>query len=150
MKKQLFIITVLVFSVLPSTVLFSQSSTVNFVYDKNGNRYSRQLVIVEETKSDFVASDGSLSEDSDGLLLSEMDIKLYPNPTYGQFSIEIGKNPPIESIRISLLSPEGKILSDTPFDGQHMDFDISSNSSGIYLLKLYSTGQNRIWKIIKQ
>lgn len=76
MKKQLFIITVLVFSVLPSTVLFSQSSTVNFVYDRNGNRYSRQLVIVEETRSDFVASDGSLSEDSDGLLLSEMDIKL--------------------------------------------------------------------------
>ena len=60
MKKQLFIITVLVFSVLPSTVLFSQSSTVNFVYDRNGNRYSRQLVIVEETRSDFVASDGSL------------------------------------------------------------------------------------------
>lgn len=76
MKKQLFIITVLVFSVLPSTVLFSQSSTVNFVYDRNGNLYSRQLVIVEETRSDFVASDGSLSEDSDGLLLSEMDIKL--------------------------------------------------------------------------
>lgn len=75
-EKQLFIITVLVFSVLPSTVLFSQSSTVNFVYDRNGNRYSRQLVIVEETRSDFVASDGSLSEDSDGLLLSEMDIKL--------------------------------------------------------------------------
>jgi GEVED domain/Glycine rich protein/Secretion system C-terminal sorting domain/Ig-like domain CHU_C associated len=70
-------------------------------------------------------------------------IKLYPNPSEGQFMLEIPQNG--ESMKIEIMNLEGKVMykQDLPYaDGiTKKEFDLQGLAAGNYLLKVILGGQ---------
>ena len=79
-----------------------------------------------------------------------MDIKLFPNPTYGQFSIELTGLLPEVPLKAVLITENGNIITVKLVSSNRMEFDISNQADGVYLLQLFSKDEMRVWKIIKQ
>ena len=80
--------------------------------------------------------------------LSDIELKLYPNPTIGLFTIEFGKN---QSLNIDLSSLNGKTIFSEIIENQNKKiFDISQLTQGIYILKVTNTNnQQSVYKINK-
>ena len=80
--------------------------------------------------------------------LSDIELKLYPNPTIGLFTIEFGKN---QSLNIDLSSLNGKTIFSETIENQNKKiFDISQLTQGIYILKVTNTNnQQSVYKINK-
>lgn len=66
------------------------ADTITYAYDSAGNRIKREITIQttslidEKVNANYEKSNEFFSE-----ILSEKEIKIYPNPTYGDFSVEI-------------------------------------------------------------
>ena len=80
--------------------------------------------------------------------LSDIELKLYPNPTIGLFTIEFGKN---QSLNIDLSSLNGKTIFSEKIENQNKKtFYISKLSQGIYILKGTNTNnQQSVFNINK-
>ena len=80
--------------------------------------------------------------------LTDIELKLYPNPTIGLFTVEFGKN---QNLNIDLSSLNGKtIFSETIENQNKKTFDISQLTQGIYILKVTNTNnQQSVYKINK-
>ncbi len=66
------------------------------------------------------------------------NIHVYPDPTNGSYSVTGVKQGQI----IELYNYMGQIISSTVVDNSTMDFDISSNANGIYLLRILNKDGN--------
>ena len=77
-----------VYLALMPFIALAQTTTVSFGYDRNGNRTARQLVIEEllVMKSQEIEEVPTQVDDNS---LDTMDIKLFPNPAYGKFYLEV-------------------------------------------------------------
>ncbi|MBE0674026.1 MAG: T9SS type A sorting domain-containing protein, partial [Bacteroidales bacterium] len=68
-------------------------------------------------------------------------IKLYPNPNNGQFTLDLGSESPVEqSYRIIIVNLSGQTIHNEPYadPGYPREFDLSSYSSGTYILTVTS------------
>ena len=135
-------------SLMPLTVL-AQTTTVSFGYDRNGNRTARQLVIEEllVMKSQEIEEVPTQVDDNS---LDTMDVKLFPNPTYGQFSIQLAGVRPDIPLKAVLITETGNIITEKQVTSNWMEFDLSNHAGGVYLLQLVSSEKKRVWKIIKE
>lgn len=78
----------------------------------------------------------------------ENELLLYPNPTYGDFSIDLGKN--YQAITITITDLGGKvILSKTFNDSQLLNLKLEE-PAGIYLLNIESVNNNAVIRLIKE
>lgn len=117
--------------------------TVQFTYDKNGNRISRAMLFkridLPETTS---------HENNPTTPASAFD--LFPNPTPGQFAVVLrdGKEP--TRFHAMLLSENGVVLETREITGQRTDFDLSHHPQGLYLLEIEGPQGMETWKIIKR
>ena len=86
----------------------------------------------------------SATDDLAGLRLS-----LYPNPTDGHFSVGVGNA--IENTRLQavLYTASGIVVSRKTLSGDRLDFDLSGQAAGVYVLRLEAGGESRTWKVIK-
>ena len=135
-------------SLMPLTVL-AQITTVSFGYDRNGNRTARQLVIEEllVMKSQEIEEAPTQVDDNS---LDTMDVKLFPNPTYGQFYIQLPGVRPDIPLKAVLITETGNIITEKQVTSNWMEFDLSNLAGGVYLLQLVSSEKKRVWKIIKE
>ena len=133
---------------MPLTVL-AQITTVSFGYDRNGNRTARQLVIEEllVMKSQEIEEAPTQVDDNS---LDTMDVKLFPNPTYGQFYIQLPGVRPDIPLKAVLITETGNIITEKQVTSNWMEFDLSNLAGGVYLLQLVSSEKKRVWKIIKE
>ncbi|MBR1514090.1 MAG: T9SS type A sorting domain-containing protein [Bacteroidales bacterium] len=138
-----------VYLALMPLIALAQTTTVSFGYDRNGNRTARQLVIEEllVMKSHEIEELPTRLDDNS---FDAMDIKLFPNPTYGQFSIELTGLLPEVPLKAVLITENGNIITVKLVSSNRMEFDISNQADGVYLLQLFSKDEMRVWKIIKQ
>ena len=86
--------------------------------------------------------------DLNTLLVAEnyADIKLFPNPTMGIFTITFNNN---QNHQINILNVNGKVIkSAKDISANEWNFDISEFSSGTYLIKVLP--ENITYQIIKQ
>lgn len=135
----------LLFCFAYSFVLLGQNK-VSYAYDAVGNRVKREIVLA--TKS-MVLSD----EDKSTFFTEEVakrDIKIYPNPTYGQLAVEISDIDGIKSGTITIITINGQQVLKKKIDTEYNDLDISSKQSGIYILIVEIDGKKTTWKIIKK
>ena len=145
MKKLFFIIPIL----LLSNIAFAQNTV--YYYDNAGNRIQKVIVMQATQAQDPESiSQEKLSESSFQEMLAEYTVKIYPNPTKGQLSVEItGVSSDVDG-QISLLNMNGKmILTQTVHSGL-IDLNLSNYNKGIYLLKIVLGEQATTWKIIKE
>ncbi len=134
---------------MSSIATMAQNNTLNFDYDDNGNRILRELVFEEIRNVESLKKENALTVNTNNLL-DTLDIKLFPNPTYGQFHIQITDALPDIQIKAILLTASGNIISEKLVTSDWMEFDLSNQAGGVYLLQLLTAEKMRVWKIIKK
>jgi YD repeat-containing protein len=132
----------------------ASAAGTSYYYDDSGNRTSRTIVLgpllrdagAEEVEEE--APDVSEAVGPDGF---EAAVRIYPNPTEGRFTVEIGAIPDELQGEISLYDTQGKLLQKKTFLKENrIDFDLSRNSAGMYVLHTRLGEKTSTWKIIKK
>jgi hypothetical protein len=128
---------------------------LQYSYDASGNRTDRRVEFAsftqagEQEEEEEIIYIEKLSY-SGGIEKPEADIRIYPNPTRGQFAVEIGSFSGITTGEVSLTDANGKILDKKEISTGKLNFDISRELPGIYLINIRLGEKISTWKIIKQ
>lgn len=131
--------------------VFAQSAMVTYYYDGCGNRVERTIGFSKSLE------DGDLAAESDGkgwLASVEDDfggfsLSLYPNPTYGKFSLTFSEEIP-SPLQAEICTVGGAVVERRKVENLTEEFDLSERTAGIYVLRLTSGKETRTWKIIKK
>lgn len=139
MKKRFAILSMLAFH----CVIFAQN--VKFTYDNAGNRIMREIVL--NTKS-LQQEEPTKMYYSD--MISERNIRIYPNPTKGRLKVEITGYEDSDQCILRVFNLSGHTILSTQATSSWTELDIGSQINGIYILHISLNNQETIWKIIKQ
>ena len=125
----------------------SGDTTFVFTFDASGNRIER---VIDLTKSaQITASSSSANEEKlFEAELSNLDIRIYPNPTKGVLKVEI---PDIGDIKPTLVvyNLQGKQLVHKTVSNQISTINLSVHPAGMYIMKIVNGQESLDWKIIK-
>lgn len=139
MKKKL---TMLLIWTMPYATL---AQNVKYSYDSAGNRIKREIVM--NTKSSY--KEASTAEYFSEML-SEKNIRIYPNPTKGKLKIEIANYDNSDRCIIRIVNASGQQILSTQSTSRWIELDISSRANGIYILYISLNKKESTWKIIKK
>lgn len=141
------------FATICLPLLHSQSK-VSFGYDSAGNRISRTI------EFDPLRSSSNEEEEPPPVyseMLSNIELKIYPNPTDGLLKVEILNLPEDQTADILLYDLAGKLITSHRKAGDFTEINISSQPAGIYLMKIVAgqttSGGSQYqteWRIIKR
>lgn len=135
----------LLYCFIYSFLLLGQNK-VSYAYDDAGNRVKREIVLAAKSKA--------LSDEDKNTFFTEevakRDIKIYPNPTFGQLAVEISDIDGIKSGTITIVTLNGQHVLKKKIDSTHIDLNISNNQAGIYILIVEIDREKTTWKIIKK
>lgn len=127
------------------TVSVHADGIINYTYDGSGNRTSAERIInLRQAETDSTGKVKPMLHE----LISHR-ITIYPNPTDGNFSIEIGTPETIEQASITIYSMSGTIIYRNDEPDAINEIDITSSPDGMYLLIIRIDGESSTWKIIK-
>jgi len=127
----------------------AQAQGVSYGYDASGNRISRVITIpppLKSSKSEPTGEEQVYSE-----VLKDFTVKIYPNPTKGELTVEIGQLPEGKTASLRLYNLQGKlILQRTGLHDGSEHLNISHHPTGVYLMKIATKDASTEWKIIKK
>lgn len=122
------------------------SAQVTFGYDAAGNRISRTITLPKKT----LVTKADSTEKPVSEVLGELQVKIYPNPTKGQLSVQVtGLNDGVIGT-LGIFSMQGQLLLSGKASSYRTDLDISGQPAGTYILRINVGGKNTTWKIIKE
>jgi hypothetical protein len=116
---------------------------VSYVYDSAGNRTEK---VIQLTKS--AVSNDSTYHFVD--MVIKRELKIYPNPTRGQITVDIPDTENLKSGELVVYNLTGQTMERKKVTSPSMQLDISSSASGIYILHVRLDGETSTWKIIKE
>lgn len=127
------------------TALSAYADRIKFTYDSSGNRILRQKeIIIRQTANDSERKSNPMLDD-----LVNHRITIYPNPTQGDFSVEISGAQSLDGASITIYNASGSII----YYNNHIDdvnsIDLTPCANGIYLLVIRVEGESSSWKVIK-
>ena len=140
-------------ALLSLNLIALSGQAIHFNYDESGNRVKRYIVLGkgsssgDETSKKYEESNKS-AEFVDKL--EELTIKIYPNPTRGQLSVEINGLGIDETVDYQLFSQTGILIQSNMNTSSRFTVDLSKHPGGIYILKLMIHGKVSDWKVIKK
>ena len=154
------------FILLLGNISYSQT-TFTFTYDASGNRTKRVLppspqgmpvipVLEDSIKvADMVLSANNQEETNTNEAFAENTgdaflVILYPNPTYGQFTLELPDFKSGEKGYIIVYDQMGKAVINQKYISLSQYFDISGVMPGYYIIHIMVNDKLVIKKIIKQ
>jgi hypothetical protein len=123
-------------------------SKVSYGYDLAGNRISRTIVVQSLLRSGTEEPQEEPATYSE--VLSELMIRIYPNPTQGLLHIEIENLPTEVKAQVALYHLSGTLVTVKEDVSRNTEIDITQQEAGIYLLKILAGEQQTEWKIIKK
>lgn len=138
MKKLIFVICCL----LVTTAVYSQQY-LSYEYDDAGNRISRTIFL--GSKSAAVQQQEEIKE-----TIAMQEIKIYPNPVESILSVSVTGFDNTISGEYFIYNLTGGLLERDKITSEHTTLDLSSFSSGTYLLQILINGEKTVWKIIKE
>lgn len=140
-------------ALLSLNLIALSGQAIHFNYDESGNRVKRYIVLGKGSSSgDETSKKYEESNKSAGFVdkLEELTIKIYPNPTRGQLSVEINGLGIDETVDYQLFSQTGILIQSNMNTGSRFTVDLSKHPGGIYILKLMIHGKVSDWKVIKK
>ena len=146
MKRNYLLLSFLFFLSLSASV---RSQTIEYTYDNAGNRKTRQVIILEA----LMASPDMVKKHTEAPateILGERNIKVYPNPTKGDLSIEVTGGNEKEKVEVQLSNAQGVQLQAMKVDIGKTPIDMVSYPAGWYILRVGSGDKIKEIKIIKQ
>lgn len=156
MKKSITVTLLMLTYLIISKSISAQESSIKFDYDLNGNRITRTIKLIKsDNQTDNGNAQAIYQPGQAGEIekfteqLGEHNISIFPNPTVGTIFIETQE--PVKNLKIELTDLKGNSIQNYNLtnDGK-LKLDLSGNSNGIYLLKLSTDAETKVWKIIKQ
>ena len=143
MKRVYLSFLVLLFAIFQ---LSAQTYKVVYEYDHAGNRVSR-VVISINTRTKSVDDEISPLEQE----LMQCKIRVFPNPTKGFLNMEISSGEENCCYDFTLYSSSGqKLLNEKQIGNGNVSLDLSTYSTGIYILILKYGEEVVQYKIVKQ
>jgi hypothetical protein len=132
-------------------------STMRYTYDETGNCTKRNVLILntpnlKSARLDSAELAGAVIPGNDIYEdhLGNHKILIFPNPTRGQIQIEIQDYVEEPGISLYLYSISGKLLINKTLVNSSLSLDLSTYSSGTYILKMILGDKTSEWKIIKE
>lgn len=125
----------------------SQTYSVSFAYDTNGNRISRVITFTDDYRNDMSDTTDAecLTDNIDG-----REISIYPNPTAEKITLKIDSYNDDRDVVAVLYSPLGICMERCNINSELTDLKLGGLPSGTYILELSDGKEKRIWKIIKK
>ena len=129
-------------------VLHSQNR-VSYGYDSAGNRTSRTIILLRSAP----ASEDDEEEQPVEVyseLLSDIELKIYPNPTDGWLKVEIYHLPEGQTAHIWLYNLSGNLITSFKEVSDFENINLSGQPAGIYVMKIVAGEYQTEWRIIKK
>ena len=106
------------------------------------------LKILKE-KSDIISIHTDYNESSHNMINSDfVNMKLYPNPTKGEFVIDFSKS--INELEILIYDINGRVVEEYKLENKSRINLNPKVSAGLYFIKIISSSQSIIFKLIKK
>jgi hypothetical protein len=146
MKKLIITTIVLAF------VLLCQAQSIEYGYDNAGNRVSRRIIDMggpqNAKKSNAGVEDDSeaIAEQAEEEIITDRNVKIYPNPTKGILGIELYGEYTEEQSVLTLYNGQGALLVTQKVSEGRNVLDLSAYPAGWYILRV----GGKEYKIIKQ
>jgi len=124
--------------------IISEENEQSYTPVLNGN------YAVELTENGCVDTTACVAITSVGILENSFgnDFVVYPNPTNGNFSVDLGENH--GNVKIRITDANGRLIQSSEFSSaQILDLNISE-ASGVYLLTVESLAQRAVIRLVKQ
>ena len=143
MKKiKIIILSLLLTCLYP---LLHAQDKVKYAYDAAGNRISRTIVLAPrsapiEEKQPTVHTE----------VFSDIQLKIYPNPTDGILKVEISNLPEGQKAEIWIYAMSGQLITSLKDVSSTASINISSQPAGIYVMNIVAGKHRTEWKIIKK
>ena len=141
------------------TIANAQTPKIDYAYDAAGNRVSRTIVLSSPRLSNPNSTDDTAKvADAPNLpnkkplidAFKECKIKIYPNPTKGNLYIEIENLQESASCAIKVYDLSGRFVFGSDNIKNSETIDLSGQSNGTYIMKIFVGVGSREWKIIKE
>jgi len=118
------------------------SQQLSYTYDAAGNRISRTIVLglknADVQQQEFTET------------IAKKEIKIYPNPVESFLTVSIaGFGDDIVSEYL-IYNLAGAQVKREKISGELTTVDMSSFSSGTYVLQISVNGEKSVWKIVKE
>ena len=130
-----------------SPILHAQQDRVTYRYDAAGNRISRTIVISPRSAPVSIEDEQPVVYSE---LFSDIQLKIYPNPTDGLLKVEIYNLPEGQIAQIWLYAMSGQLIATFKDISSTVSVNISGQPAGIYLMKIVAGEYQTEWKIIKK
>lgn len=138
----------LLFFLIACTSSYAQSNqAIVMKYDANGNRTNKKVITLTQTRSLSGTQDEEIFENE---FIGEKEIRVYPNPTKGQLQIKIIGTSTNLPKTVTLIGMNGLVLIRKSASDNEYTLDLSSLSSGMYILSIHMEDMKKEFKIIKE
>jgi len=138
------------FMVICLSVQAQQETTeIRFSYDDAGNRISRDVIYLKSTEVNPADSSGTASPAVFSNLLQGCEVRVYPNPTRGQLSVEVLNLPAGETYSAEIYTSGGMALLKEEGLSHGHTLDLSGFREGMYVLRIILLRETMTWKVIK-
>lgn len=128
---------------------FGQTAHVRaFTYDTNGNRIASEMLFAKTRTDGSVDKEEFLYSATD--TLSNMTVRIYPNPTNDMFFVSTAVSEADVTMKATLVSATGAVLSVRHMDESEECFDLTGETTGMYFLEISTDKEKHTWKIIKR
>ena len=131
-----------------SALLHSQNK-VSYGYDKAGNRISR-VIKFDQTRSATTSDEEEEQPIVYSEKLSDIELKIYPNPTEGLLTVKIYNLPENQTAHIWLYNLSGNLVTSFKDVSDEVSINLSNQPEGTYLMKIVAGEYQTEWKIIKK
>ena len=124
-------------------VLADYTNLMNTGYNNNGHTEPHvkcHAYLIQYSDEEYVGINETISKNS--------NIKSYPNPTSGEFSIVSTSNEKIEQVDLFDLS--GKLIQSlTSLNSERVNLDLTPQENGIYFIKVRTASSSSSIKVVK-
>jgi len=125
---------------------WSAAQSFSYAYDNAGNRISRTIILSQPLAAKQQNKDSVFYQE----ILSNKEIKLYPNPVKTTLSVFISGYDKNIKGEYSLFDIQGKAILYNTLKSESFEIDMSAYSTGNYIMRLVINDEATTWKIIKQ
>ncbi|OYU95576.1 MAG: hypothetical protein CFE21_10560 [Bacteroidetes bacterium B1(2017)] len=151
MKKQFLLLAF----ILGSCLAMAQQNYIklDYTYDANGNRISRDKQLVMHKSNDNGTNKPNLNlkpEDKiQGLAPNEANFNVFPNPSTGLYTLKIDAPFAPVNYSVEVYDKTGKLIIKKTITSLNTQLDLSIVSDGVYELRILTTTQTLLYKLIK-